>query len=131
MQLKEINERMNEIAQKIILSYGKSVSEYDELEKQVICTLIFGALNAFAIENSVNPIHFQGIMMGILIQKFNYSEEASVEFCDYLIQCTDRNFHPVMNIIIHKGITAYDYIDNSGVLKENIDKMIELIRKSM
>ena len=35
MELKKINTRMNEIADKIISSYGKEISEYDELEKRI------------------------------------------------------------------------------------------------
>mgnify|MGYP003293764963 FL=1 len=130
MELKKINTRMNEIADKIISSYGKEISEYDELEKQVICALVFGALNASAIENIVDSSYLYGIMIVILMNKFGYSEDGAIQFEDYLVECTDRNFHPVMNTIIHKGITAYDYIENPKVLKENIDEIMRVIRKS-
>lgn len=131
MELKEYNKRVNEAVDIIIHAVGKNVSDYDEIEKQVVCAFTFGIINAFSLKEEMKAIQIQGTVISVLIDKFNYSVNLATQFCEFLIQCTNSEFHPTMNTIIHKGIDGYQYLDNVNVLKENILKMISIIKQSI
>ena len=65
-------------------------------------------------------------MIAVLIQKFQYDPTVAAQFCDFLIRCTERAYHPTMNTIIHRGIEGYYQLEDSEKLRENI---VEIIKK--
>lgn len=80
----------------------------DELTKQVIVAYIFGLLNAKVSQDSgLDPMVIQAQMIRIGIEQLSYSEEASYQMTQFLIDATDPDFHPTVNAIIHRGIDAY------------------------
>ncbi|AJI24099.1 hypothetical protein H8R29_14495 [Priestia megaterium] len=102
----------------------------DEQEKQVVSTFCFGMINGYSLKEKKDAVQIQGATINILIEVFSYSPSASAEFFDFLIECTDKSFHPTMNAIIHRGIQAYhQYKENRNQeLKENIHNIIDIIK---
>ena len=66
-------------------------------------------------------------MIDVLVKIFNYMPTTAAQFCDFLIQCTDENFHPYINAIIHKGIDGYYGIKDGK--KENIQRDVNQLIK--
>lgn len=90
----------------------------DELDKQLVAAYIFGMLNGKAHEESIPPTDVQALMIRIGIDKLNYPTEVSYQMTQFMIDATDREFHPTVNAIIHRGIEAY-YL----FVEKNYDKL--------
>ena len=130
MILKKYNRKVNEIVDKTISAVGKTVSEYDDVDRQLVCAVVFGMVNAFSMDEGINPVQIQGAVIGFLVNKFNYSVEQASDFFDFLVRCTEPEYHKLMNVIIHKGIDAYQYLDNKKVLGKNINDMINMVKEA-
>ena len=118
-----------EIAQKIIDAYGKDPAEYDELEQQALSALTFGAIYVpFWEKKKVSITEFQGVMVAVFIEKFHYDAGIVMSYFDFLMNCLEEEFHPTMNIIIHTGIDAYDFLDRPAELGAGLHKMVDLAR---
>lgn len=102
----------------------------NEQEKQIIATFCFGMINGYSLKNKKNAIQIQGATIDILIEMFFYSPAASAEFCNFLIECTDKSFHPTMHSIIHRGIQGYYQYEEAknNELKDNIENVIEVVK---
>lgn len=61
---------------------------------------------------------------------FKYSSSASAEFCQFLIECTDKSFHPTMNSLIHRGIEGYFQYEEGKIqeLVNNIKNVIDVVK---
>ena len=79
----------------------------DDLDKQLVAAYIFGMLNGKAHEESIQPTDVQALMIRIGIDKLNYPTEVSYQMTQFMIDATDRDFHPTVNAIINRGIEAY------------------------
>ena len=130
MNLKKYNKKVNEMVDKTISAVGKDVSDYDDVDRQLVCAVIFGMVNAFSMEKGIDPIQTQGAVIGFLINKFHYPEEQASDFFDFLVRCTNPEYHKLMNVIIHKGIDAYQYLDNPQVMGKNINDMINMVKEA-
>ena len=111
MNLKKYNRKVNEIVDKTISAVGKTVSEYDDVDRQLVCAVIFGMVNAFSMDEGINPVQIQGAVIGFLVNKFNYSVEQASDFFDFLVRCTEPEYHKLMNVIIRSStIISYTSI---------------------
>ena len=79
----------------------------DDLDRQLVAAYIFGMLNGQAHEESIPPTDVQALMIRIGIDKLNYPTEVSYQMTQFMINATDREFHPTVNAIIYRGIEAY------------------------
>ena len=123
--LRNFSMRAREIAQKIIDAYGKDPAEYDGVEQQALSAVAFGAITVpFYEEGKVSMAELQGVMMGIFITQFKYDAEIVMSYFDFLAQCTQKEFHPAMNAIIHLGIDAYDALDRPEDLRDGLYQII-------
>ena len=106
-----------------------SLEETSELERQIISAFAFGMINAYAIDEKIEQPIVHGIMIGVLINEFKYSEKQASEFTQVLINSTDREYHPTMYTIIHRGIQAYyDYKeDKEKEVYDNLTYIIDTI----
>ncbi|MBF0819482.1 Imm48 family immunity protein [Streptococcus acidominimus] len=103
-----MNTQINEILKMVdTLLNIVNIDMTDEVTRQVLASYIFGLLNGKAYEETSTPTDIQAIMIRLCMEKLNYSTEESVELTQFLIEATDKNFHPTMNAIIHRGISAY------------------------
>ena len=86
-------------------------------------------INAYAIDEKIEQPIVHGIMIGVLINEFKYSEKQASEFTQVLINSTDREYHPTMYTIIHRGIQAYyDYKeDKEKEVYDNLTYIIDTI----
>lgn len=103
----------------------------DELTKQVIAAYIFGLLNAEISQDSeLNPMLIQAKMIRIGIEQLGYSEEASYQMTQFLIDATDPDFHPTVNAIIHRGIAAYSLYSGKqfNELATDLTEIINLVK---
>ena len=57
-----------------------NLEETSEMERQVIAAFLFGMINAYALDEKINPPKVHGTMIGILINEFKYSEKQACEF---------------------------------------------------
>ena len=51
------------------------------------------------------------------------------QFCDFIIECTDQEYHPAVYAIIHRGLEGYHQFETPEKLKENVDGIISSIKK--
>lgn len=100
-----------------------------EVERQIISAFSFGMINGAAMEEGADPMTVQGTMAGVLIGQFDYSEKQAVDFMQQLIESTNREFHPTMYAIIHRGLEGYyDYRDQQySLVHENLTDIIDTI----
>jgi hypothetical protein len=68
-------------------------------------------------------------MIAVLVQKFQYDPAVAAQFCDFLINCTERDYHPTMNAIIHRGIEGFYRLEDTENLRENIFEIIKIDKK--
>jgi len=95
-----LNECMNIINTTIYKVFKIAIN--DEQEKQILGAYLFGMFNGLGHEKNIKPVDIQGAIIQILNQKLNYSLESAVQFSQFLINSTDKNFHPTMFAIIHR-----------------------------
>ena len=84
----------------------------DEMNRQILASYIFGVLNAKAIQESISPIEVQVTMIHVGIKALDYSPEAATQMTQFVIDATDKNFHPTVYAIIHRGIEAFYLYSN-------------------
>ena len=84
----------------------------DEMNRQILASYIFGVLNAKAIQESISPIDVQVTMIRVGIEALGYSPEAATQMTQFVIDATDKNFHPTVYAIIHRGIEAFYLYSN-------------------
>lgn len=99
-----------------------NLEETTEIERQIMSAFSFGMINAKALEQNIDQPTVHGTMIGLLINEFKYSEIQASEFTQTLINSTDREYHPTMYTIIHRGIQGY-YDYREGKEKEVYDNL--------
>lgn len=102
----------------------------DEMNRQILASYIFGVLNAKAIQEYISPINVQITMIHIGIKALGYSPEAATQMTQFVIDATDKNFHPTVYAIIHRGIEAFYLYSNEKYeqLKEDFDNIMASIK---
>ena len=102
----------------------------DEMNRKILASYIFGVLNAKAIQESISPIDVQITMIHIGIKALGYSPEAATQMTQFVIDATDKNFHPTVYAIIHRGIEAFYLYSNEKYeqLKEDFDNIMASIK---
>lgn len=91
----------------------------DDLDRQLVAAYIFGMLNGQAHEESIPPTDVQALMIRIGIDKFSYPTEVAYQMTQFMIDAADREFHPTVNAVIHRGIEAY-YL----FVEKNYDELV-------
>lgn len=79
----------------------------DEQEKQVLSAYLFGMLNSYGKEFGATPVDIQASLIKLLTNKLNYSIETATQLSQFIINSTDREFHPTVFSIIHRGLEGY------------------------
>ena len=99
----------------------------DEMNRQILASYIFGVLNAKAIQESISPIDVQVTMIRVGIEALGYSPEAATQMTQFVIDATDKNFHPTVYAI---GIEAFYLYSNEKYeqLKEDFDNIMASIK---
>ena len=102
----------------------------DEMNRQILASYIFGVLNAKAIQESISPIDVQVTMIRVGIEALGYSPEAATQMTQFVIDATDKNFHPTVCAIIHRGVEAFYLYSNEKYeqLKEDFDNIMASIK---
>jgi polyhydroxyalkanoate synthesis regulator phasin len=100
-----------------------------ELERQVIATFCFGVINAMAVTEKLSQPQVQALTIAMLVGKFRYSNQQAIDFSQELINATKKEYHPVMNQIIHRGIDGhYQYVNNQkNQLRDNLINVINIV----
>lgn len=102
----------------------------DEQEKQILGAYLFGMFNRLGYEKNIKPVDIQGDMIQISNEKLNYSLESAVQFSQVPINSTDKNFHPTMFAIIHRGLEGYFMYKNgrNEELSRDFHDIIEVVK---
>ena len=102
----------------------------DEMNRQILASYIFGVLNAKAIQESISPIDVQVTMIRVGIKALGYSPEEATQMTQFVIDATDKNSHPTVYAIIHRGIEAFYLYSNEKYeqLKEDFDNIMASIK---
>ena len=108
----EFFEKAKKISEEIVNVVGQP-DFTEELERQIFGAFVFGIINALAHEKKVMPIEVQAVMIEISVNTLQYTPNQAVEFCQYLINCTDKEYNPTTYAIIHKGIDGYFQLEES------------------
>lgn len=125
----EYFEAINKIVDTTIRASEMDISKMDEQEKQIIGAFCFGILNGYSLKNQISAVQIQSAMIAMLVQKFQYDPAVAAQFCDFLIKCTEKDYHPTMNAIIHRGIEGYYQLGDTEKLQENILEIINMVKK--
>lgn len=54
----------------------------------------------------MDAVIIQAVMIEILNKEFGYEPHVAAQFCDFLIQCTEEEFHPQF-MRLFTGLEAY------------------------
>ena len=102
----------------------------DDLDKQLVAAYIFGMLNGKVHEESIPPTDVQALMIRIGIDKLRYPTETAYQMTQFMIDATDREFHPTVNAIIHRGIEGYFlYSDRQfKVLADDFKEIVQVVK---
>lgn len=102
----------------------------DELDRQLVAAYIFGMLNGKAQKDSIAPEDIQALMIRIGIDKLRYSTEVAYQMTQFVIDATDKEFHPTVNAIIHRGLEGYflysDY--QFDALSEDFNEIVQVVK---
>lgn len=129
MEVTEYFKAVNYITDKIIRASRMDISKLNEQEKQIMGAFCFGALSGYSLENKISAVQIQSAMIAVLVQKLQYDPASATQFCDFLIRCTDKNYHSTMYAIIHRGIEGYYQLEDTEKLKENLSVTIQTVKK--
>ncbi|MGX7420041.1 Imm48 family immunity protein [Carnobacterium gallinarum] len=88
-------------------------------------------INGLGQKKGVTPTDIQGGMIQILNEKLDYSTLASAQFTKFLIESTDKKYHPTMSAIIHRGLNGYFMYSEKKVdeLKEDFSGILKTIQE--
>lgn len=129
MEASEYFQVANYIADEIMRASKTDISKMNEQEKQIMGAFCFGALNGYSLENRISTVQIQSAMIAILVQKLGYDPSVAAQFFDFLVKCTEKDYHPTMNAIIHRGVEGYYQIENTDKLQENISDIHKMVKK--
>ncbi|WP_145153961.1 Imm48 family immunity protein [Paenibacillus sp. FSL H8-0280] len=130
----EVSDAANELrlfSSKLFKIIGIRFEDTSEVERQVISAFCFGALNAIVQKGNFNQPQAHALIIALLINEFKYSEKQAVDFAEDLIKATSKDYHPVMNAIIHRGVDGYfQYVEDMlDDLKNNLLDVINTVNK--
>lgn len=102
----------------------------DELDRQLAAAYIFGMLNGQAQKDSIAPEDIQALMIRIGIDKLRYSTEVAYQMTQFVIDATDKEFHPTVNAIIHRGLEGYFLYsdDQFDALSEDFNEIVQVVK---
>ena len=120
MEVSEYFQAANYISDEIFRASKTDTSKMNEQEKQIMGAFCFGALNGYSLENRISTVQIQSAMIAILVQKLQYDPSVAAQFFDFLVKCAEKDYHPTMNVIIHRGVEGYYQLEDSNKLRENI-----------
>ena len=129
MQEQNFYEKSDDLVGKLFDLTEVKISEMNSAEQQALGAFCFGLINAYAMKNSVPVTDIQAAMISICINRFDYSPKIASQFCDFIIECTDQEYHPAVYAIIHRGLEGYHQFETPEKLKENVDGIISSIKK--
>jgi hypothetical protein len=122
---------LEQMVGKICELIGTPLEQTTELERQVIAAFGFGAVYGITHRDQLAEPQAHALSIRMLIKPFNYSEQQAVDFADDLIRvASDREVHPVMNTIIHRGIDGhrqFNQEDDEG-LARNIQEILAAVQ---
>lgn len=86
--------------------------------------------NGLGHEKNSTPVEIQGAVIQVANEKLKYSLESAVQFSQFLINSTDKGFHPIMFAIIHRGLERYFMYKNGETEKLSRDfcDIIEVVK---
>ena len=105
--------------------------DFDEdLDRQLAAAYIFGMLNGKAQKDSISPENVQALMIRIGIEKLQYTPEVAFEMTQFVINATDKEFHPTVNAMIHTGLEGYFlYSDRQfKVLADDFKEIVQVVK---
>jgi len=129
MEASEYFQAANYIADEIIRVSKTDASKMNEQEKQIMGAFCFGALNGYSLENRISTVQIQSAMIAILVQKLQYDPSVAAQFFNFLVKCTEKDYHPTMNAIIHRGVEGYYQLEDTNKLRENISDIHKMVKK--
>ena len=136
MEPETFTKEAQKIASIIIAAYGKTPDELDDLEKQIFGAFLFGTINAFAQEQTAGKMDWQSeiqiriAMLAVFSRELQIPLDQCTGLYEYLIECTQEDFHPLLNQIIHHGIDGYYCLDRPYTYKTYFDNVVEEIRNN-
>lgn len=129
IKIEKVEEEISKIVNELFNLIEVEFENTTELERQVVAAFCFGMINAMAVTESLSQAQTHASTIAMLIKNFRYSDHQAVDFTQELINATKKEFHPVMNQIIHRGIDGhYKYVNNQkNELKLNLINVINIV----
>jgi hypothetical protein len=69
-------------------------------------------------------------MIRIGIEKLQYTPELAFEMTQFVINATDKEFHPTVNAIIHRGLEGHFLYSDSqfGALSDDFKDIVQVVK---
>ncbi|MFP7735857.1 Imm48 family immunity protein [Priestia aryabhattai] len=108
------------------------IDSNDEQEKQILGAYLFGMFNGLGHEKNSKPVDIQSAMIQVANENLSYSLESAVQFSQFLINSTDKDFHPTMFAIIHRGLEGYFMYkdDENEKLSRDFHDIMEVVKEA-
>ena len=102
----------------------------EDLDRQLAAAYIFGMLNGKAQKDSISPENVQALVIRIGIEKLQYTPEVAFEMTQFVINATDKEFHPTVNAIIHRGLEGYFLYSGRQfkVLADDFKEIVQVVK---
>lgn len=122
--VKETIEMVDEFLSLITINFE------DDLDRQLAAAYIFGMLNGKAQKEFITPSDVQTLMIRIGIDKLQYSPEVAFEMTQFVIDATDKEFHPTVNAIIHRGLEGFFLYSEHQfeALSEDFNEIVQVVK---
>ena len=77
-----------------------------------------------------SPENVQALMIRIGIEKLQYTPELAFEMTQFVINATDKEFHPTVHAIIHRGLEGYFLYSDSqfGALSDDFKDIVQVVK---
>jgi Immunity protein 48 len=122
-----IRREIAEMAERLFDVIGIPFEQTSELQRQLLAAFAFGMTFAIGQLNRLSPPEVHALAIWYLTDVFRYANHQAVAFAENLIAAaSDRNQHPTMNAIIHRGIDGHRQWQQREELHANLDEMFSV-----
>jgi hypothetical protein len=109
-----------------------SLEQCTEPQRRLVAAFVFGMVFTIGQINQLSPSDIHALTIAYLLDVFRYSQKDAVVLADDLIAAaSNKNHHPTMNAIIHRGIDGHEQWQNGEMdkLQGNVEAIFEAVQQ--
>lgn len=132
MNVKGYHDEVKRLVGETVRLSGISPKSAGDQERLILGAYCFGVINGYSLEQKAEPVHVQAALISAAVQFLGYAPETAAQLCDFLIQSTNRDFHPTVYAIIHRGMEGYYLLKENKrqALTRDVREIVEVVASS-